>query len=84
MKIPINDNNVKLKRNDQLMFIVNASPKKKPDNDFKAIITNEVPTATFISVFANMTNAGMIKKPPPAPIKPVKAPTITPSINIKG
>ena len=68
----------------QSITIVIASPKKKPIKDFIAIIIREVPTATFISTFANKTNAGMIKKPPPAPIKPVTAPTSKPSIIISG
>ena len=71
-------------RNDQSISIVNASPRKNPNRDLKAIIINEVPTATFIFTFANITNAGIIKNPPPAPIKPVMAPTTKPSKRING
>jgi hypothetical protein len=63
-------------RNGQSISIVKASPKKKPNNDFKAIIINDVATATFISTFARITKAGMFKNPPPSPITPVMAPTI--------
>ena len=64
--------------------MVNASPKKNPSSDLNAMIINEVPTATFISTFARITNAGIIKKPPPAPIIPVIPPTSNPSPIING
>ncbi len=47
--------------------MVRASPKKNPIKDFRVTITRDVPMAFLISIFANSTNAGMIKKPPPAP-----------------
>ena len=37
-----------------------------------------MPTAFFIGIFRISTNAGMIKKPPPAPKKPVARPTKIP------
>ena len=75
---------VKMERNTQSTFIVKASPKKKPIRDLNAMIMSDVPTATFIFMFASITRAGMIKKPPPAPIIPVIAPTSNPSIKIRG
>ncbi len=50
----------------QFISVLPLSPKK-PINDFAAIITREVPTASFIGNFDKITKAGMIKKPPPAP-----------------
>ena len=44
---------------------------------------SDVATAIFISTLASITKAGIIKNPPPAPIIPVIAPTINPSIIIK-
>ena len=43
-----------------------------------AIMRSEVPIANRIGNLANITKAGMIKKPPPAPTKPVNAPTNKP------
>ena len=43
------------------------------------MINRDVPIAIFISSPANKTKAGIIKNPPPAPTKPVIAPTTTPS-----
>lgn len=68
----------------QSIFIVNASPIKKPSKDLKARIIKEVPTATFISTFAKSTRAGIIKNPPPEPIHSVIDPTVNPSNKIKG
>ena len=79
MNIPIKERPVIMSKNPQSICINMASPKKNPNNDLKAIITNEVPTATFISTLAKITRAGIIKNPPPAPTKPVIAPTTTPS-----
>lgn len=71
--------------NNKLQLIIVSSPSPaKPINDFAAMITKEVPTASFIGSFDNSTNAGMIKKPPPAPTKPVNTPTTIPSNNIIG
>ena len=61
-----------------------ASPKKNPVSDLKAMMIKEVPTATFMSILANRTKAGMIKNPPPAPMSPVTPPTKNPSIKING
>ena len=84
IKIPIIVMLLKDKIKCQSISMVKASPKKKPDNDFSAIIIKEVPIAFLISRLANKTKAGMIRNPPPAPTKPVKAPTIKPSIGING
>ena len=67
----------------QSISIVKASPKKNPMSDLNAIIISDVATAIFISTFASITKAGMIKNPPPAPIIPVIAPTSNPSIIIR-
>ena len=55
-------------------FKLNRNPKI----ELMAIITNEVPIAVFIGSFTNNTNAGMIRKPPPAPNKPVIKPIADP------
>ncbi len=60
-----------------------TSPKK-PISDLIAIINSEVATAFFIGNLASNTKAGMIKKPPPAPITPVMTPTTRPSIMMSG
>ncbi len=74
---------VKLRRNDQSISRFSTSPMK-PINDFIAMISIEVATAFFIGSFANITKAGIIKKPPPAPIIPVNSPTTAPSRTIRG
>ena len=84
MKMPTKEIPVKTARNAQSISIVKASPKKNPSNDLKAIITKEVPTATFMSILAKITRAGMMRNPPPAPIMPVIPPTNKPSIKING
>ena len=48
------------------------------------MIIKDVTTAVFIGSFSIFTSAGIIKKPPPAPIKPVTIPTKAPCIKIKG
>ena len=49
---------------------------KAQNLDFIAMMSKEVPTATFILSPARRTNrAGIIKKPPPAPTNPVSIPT---------
>ena len=78
------ESDVKIARNFQSISMFIASPRKKPIKDLMAIIIKDVPTATFISTFAKMTNAGIIKNPPPAPIKPVMLPTKRPSNKING
>ena len=78
--MPTKDMEVKTAKNCQSISIVNTSPRKNPINDLNAIIISDVATATFISTLASITKAGMIKNPPPAPIIPVIAPTINPSI----
>lgn len=66
-----------------MSFTKNPLPKK-PIRNFAAIITNEVPTASFIGSLDKITNAEIIKNPPPAPTNQVTKPTIAPSINISG
>ena len=85
MKIPPIAKAVTLPKSTHSIFaaFTDKSPVK-PINDFAAIINNEVPTAIFIGSLLNITKAGMIKKPPPAPTKPVKTPTTAPSKIIKG
>ena len=65
------------------MFKLETSPKK-PVKLFTEMITNEVPTAIFIGSFDSITNAGIIRNPPPAPTNPVKSPTKAPSNRIRG
>ena len=67
----------------QSMTVSPPSPKN-PINDLAAIITNDVPTASFIGSLDKRTKAGIIKKPPPAPTKPVTTPTTAPSNKITG
>lgn len=75
--IPITEIVVKVKRNFQSILKFSTSPMN-PINDFTAIISKEVAIALFIGNFAHITNTGMIKNPPPAPIIPVNSPTINP------
>jgi len=82
--MPKNDRMLKVERKVQSIDIVKASPKKNPVSDLKAMMIKEVPTATFMSILANRTKAGMIKNPPPAPMSPVTPPTKNPSIKING
>ena len=51
---------------------------KNPSKEFIEIIKREVATALFIGNPINITSAGTIKNPPPAPIKPVIIPTSNP------
>ena len=73
MKIPITEIAVKLNKKIQLMVKFSTSPKK-PIKEFIAMINNEVPTAFFIGNFANNTNDGIIRNPPPAPTSPIIIP----------
>ena len=74
---------MQLKNSNQLTLSKHLA-KKNPKIDFKAIIISEVPIAFFIPKLVNTTKAGIIRNPPPAPTKPVTAPTKRPSINING
>lgn len=51
---------------------------RNPNMEFIEMINKDVPTAVFIGRFKKLTSTGIIKKPPPAPIKPVIAPTNMP------
>ena len=63
--------------------ITHVNSEINPINDLTAIINKEVATAFFIGSFANITNAGIIRNPPPAPTTPVRIPITKPSIIIK-
>lgn len=65
-------------KNDQSIGRVSKSPKK-PVSELSAIIKSEVPVAVFIGKPVSRTNAGMMRKPPPAPTKPVSSPIKVPS-----
>ena len=56
----------------------------KPANDFMAITSSEVPIARFMGRPPIKASAGTTRNPPPAPTKPVTAPTTTPSSAIFG
>lgn len=70
-------------KNYQSIRVASPSPKK-PINDLAAIITNEIPTASFIGNLLKNTKAGITRNPPPAPTNPVRMPTKAPSISING
>jgi hypothetical protein len=55
--------------------MVCTSPKN-PMSEFMAMMKSEVPTAFFMGNFANKTNDGIIKKPPPAPTNPMMIPIV--------
>ena len=74
MKIPKTENAVKLIRNNQSIVMFCKSPEK-PIKEFIVITNSEVAMAFLIVSRANLVSAGTIKKPPPAPIKPIKTPT---------
>ena len=84
MKMPSKEIPVNMERKLQSISMVSASPRKNPSKDLKAIIIKDVPMATFMSMLAKITSAGMIRNPPPAPIIPVTPPTSKPSIKIKA
>lgn len=47
--------------------------------EFATMISSDVPMAMFISTPSNNTSAGMIRKPPPTPNRPVGKPTSNPA-----
>ena len=67
----------------QSIVLLPRSPVN-PIKDLAAMINNEVPTACFIGSLLNITSAGIIKNPPPAPTNPVNIPTNAPSNKIIG
>lgn len=69
---------VMVSKNGQSIGRVSKSPKK-PVSELSAIIKSEVPVAVFIGKPVSRTNAGMMRKPPPAPTKPVSSPIKVPS-----
>ena len=64
-------------KNSQLILKWPISPVN-PTRELSAMISNEVPIATFMGILINRTKAGINKKPPPAPSKPVAKPIATP------
>lgn len=50
---------------------------------FISIMTTEVPTAKLNLYRKTTTNNGMIRNPPPTPIRPVKKPKTKPTTKIK-
>ena len=56
----------------------------KPNNEFIEIIKHRSANCFFISKFKSITNAGTIRKPPPAPIIPVIIPTAMPWVISNG
>ena len=50
----------------------------KPKSDVIEMIVRDVPIAFFIGIFNSMIKAGISKKPPPAPKRPVTRPINTP------
>ncbi|MNE73239.1 hypothetical protein D3C80_1692380 [compost metagenome] len=77
MNKPIIAIDVTISRNLQLMLKCPRSPVK-PIREFRAIIKREVPIAFFIGSFNRKINAGISKKPPPAPNIPVTRPIAIP------
>ena len=77
MKIPITESAANIPRNFQSVSIIFIE-LAKPSKEFMAMINNDVATALFMGKPSNMTKAGTIKNPPPAPINPVIIPTKSP------
>ena len=83
IKIPAMEKAVNGDKKFQLTVVLERLPAKE-DRQFIVMISKEVPMALRIGSFKNNTNAGMIRKPPPAPIKPVSVPTTNPDKMIDG
>ena len=81
IKIPTIENPVKVNNIFQSIALFNSVVK--PKIDLIAMINKDVPTASFILIFVSSNKAGIIRKPPPAPTKPVTSPTTIPSKAIK-
>ena len=64
-------------KNIQLVSKWPVSPIK-PDREVNAMMKSDVPIAFFIGKCNSNTNAGINKKPPPAPRKPVTKPMLNP------
>ena len=60
------------------LTVVWFKENKKPAKELIEMINSEVPIAFLMDSFKRFTKAGIIKKPPPAPTKPVKKPTANP------
>jgi len=78
MKIPIMARAVICKSSIQLIC-TKWSPLIKPIRELRAMIKSDVPIASFIGILLNITRAGIIIKPPPAPTNPVMVQTPAPS-----
>ena len=74
---PIIANPVNFNKNSQSMLEM-CSELAKPSKELIDIMKSDVPMAFFISRLRSITNAGTIRKPPPAPIIPVIIPTAIP------
>ena len=74
MKIPITDTVVNDNRKVQSIAMFCTSPAK-PVRELMVMISKEVPMAFFIGSLANFSSAGIIRNPPPAPIRPISIPT---------
>lgn len=77
MKMPPTAMAVKLNSKVQLM-VYWAMVLKKPKSELKVMMVRDDPTAVFMGSLPNSTNAGMMRKPPPAPNSPVTMPTAAP------
>ena len=75
--IPKIEIRVNVKRKAHSISKVCTSPIK-PINEFIVTIINDVPTAFFMGILAQTTQAGTYTNPPPAPIIPVIVPIIKP------
>ena len=82
-RIPSAEMPAVIKRKGQSIGSCPISPVK-PNKDLTVIIISDVATASFIGILARITSAGMMRKPPPAPTKPVTAPTMRPSRVMRG
>ena len=61
----------------QSMVLCPMSPVK-PIKEFRAIMSKDVPMASFIGSLISRTSDGISKKPPPAPNRPVTSPIPNP------
>lgn len=72
--MPTADKAVKDNRKSQSISLFWISPEK-PINELMVMTNNEVAIAFLMVKRASLISAGTIKKPPPAPINPIKTPT---------
>ena len=55
----------------------------KPISELRDMMSSDVPMAVLIDSLTKFTKTGIIRKPPPAPIKPVSVPVNNPSAGIR-